>query len=112
MLRRFTLIRVHVDERPRIESTSTSSTAKYFATLRCLCFHLSKPANAASLLGEFAITNNGIRCRAGFFFAATRAGEAALFADGAAFAEEAAFADGAAFADKAAFADGVAFADE
>src|SRR5687768_11444637 len=106
MLRRFTLIRVHVDERPRIESTSTSSTAKYFATFRCFCFHLSKPANAASLLGEFAITNNGIRCRAGFFFAATRAGESAAFADEATFAEEAAFADETGFAEElAAFAD-------
>jgi hypothetical protein len=69
MLRRFTLMRVQVDERPRIESTSTSSAAKNFTTFRCLRFHLSNPASAASLFGEFAITSSGIRTRGDFFVA-------------------------------------------
>src|SRR5262245_8640974 len=34
--RRFTRMRVQVDDRPRMESTSTSSMAKYFATAGCL----------------------------------------------------------------------------
>ena len=67
MLRRFTLIRVQVEERPRIESTRTSSAARNFTTFRCLRFQRSKPAKAASLFGELAITNNGIRTRGDFF---------------------------------------------
>src|SRR5215470_18945164 len=59
-------MRVHVEDLPRIESTSTSSTASNLATLRCFFFHLSKPASAFSLSGELAITNNGIFTR-GFF---------------------------------------------
>ena len=45
--RRFTRMRVHVDDRPRMESTSTSSTARQFAISGCLFFHLSSPASAA-----------------------------------------------------------------
>src|SRR5262245_23057004 len=66
-LRRFTRILVHVDERPRIESTSISSTESSFATLRYFFFQRSSPASAASLSGEFAMINRGILTR---FFAA------------------------------------------
>ena len=53
-------MRVHVDDRPRIESTSTSSTARCAATSELRSFHRSRPASAASLLGELAITMSGI----------------------------------------------------
>jgi hypothetical protein len=75
-----TLIRVHVDERPRIESTSTSSTASSFATFGCFAFHRSNPSSAAFLSGELATTISGILVRfffAGVFFAAPRARDGA-----------------------------------
>src|ERR1700722_3637591 len=55
--------RVHVDERPRMESTSTSSTARRLAISVCLAFHRSRPANAAPLSGEFATVISGIFTR-------------------------------------------------
>ena len=51
-LRRFTRMRVHVDERPRMESTSTSSTASCAAASGWRAFQRSSPASAASLLGR------------------------------------------------------------
>jgi len=60
-------MRVQVEDRPRIESIRMSSTARNFATLRCLRFQRSRPASAASLLGELAITRSGIRTRGDFF---------------------------------------------
>src|ERR1700690_2549319 len=62
-------MRVHVDEEPRIESTNTSSTARRLAASACLLFHRSRPASAASLLGELATTSNGIFVRGAFFAA-------------------------------------------
>src|SRR2546421_10616462 len=56
-------MRVHVDDRPRIESISTSSAARRLAISGCLRFHLSKPAIASLLLGDFATTTNGILVR-------------------------------------------------
>src|SRR6202042_3357872 len=56
-------------EVPRMESTNTSSTARRPATSACLPFHLSSPASASSLLGEFATTIKGIFVRGGFFAA-------------------------------------------
>src|ERR1700736_662945 len=64
--RRFTRMRVQVDDLPRMESTSTSSTARRLATSACLLFHLSSPASAASLFGEFATTTSGIFVRGVF----------------------------------------------
>jgi hypothetical protein len=66
---RFTRMRVQVDERPRIESTSTSSGASFAATSGCRAFQRSSPASASALLGEFAITSSGMRARGAFFFA-------------------------------------------
>ena len=63
-------MRVQVDDRPRIESTSTSSTARNPAAWACLLFHLSRPASAAFLSREFATTTSGILVRGGFFVAA------------------------------------------
>src|SRR5205809_2656758 len=73
--RRLTRMRVQVDDLPRMESISTSSTARSVATSGCLLFHLSRPARAASLSGEFATTRSGalVRC----FFIAERAREGA-----------------------------------
>ena len=51
-------MRVHVDERPRIESTSTSSTASSFATFGYFAFQRSSPSSAAFLSGEFAMTTS------------------------------------------------------
>src|SRR5262249_3565792 len=68
-------MRVHVDDLPRIESMSTSSTAKCDAASGYFAFHRSKPASAASLLGEFAMTMSGI-----FDFRAPVADVAAFFA--------------------------------
>src|SRR5580693_3681525 len=62
-------MRVQVEEVPRIESTSTSSTAKSAATWAYLLFHLSRPASASSLMGEFATTIKGIFVRGAFFAA-------------------------------------------
>jgi hypothetical protein len=60
-------MRVHEeDDRPPMESTSTSSTARRLATSGCLPSHLSRPASAASLLGEFATTTRGIFVRRAF----------------------------------------------
>jgi len=56
-------MRVHVDDRPRIESTSTSSTARRPAIVACFVLHLSRPARAAALSGEFATTMRGIFVR-------------------------------------------------
>jgi hypothetical protein len=53
-------MRVHVDERPRIESTNTSSTASFDATSAYFAFQRSNPASASSVLGEFAIVMSGI----------------------------------------------------
>ena len=61
-------MRVHVDDLPRIESTSTSSTASKLAISACLAFHRSRPASAAALSGELATVINGIFTR-GFFIA-------------------------------------------
>src|SRR3984957_628774 len=69
-------MRVQVEDVPRIESTSTSSTARRAATGACFPFHLSRPANAASLSGEFATTIKGIFVR-GAFLAADLAREGA-----------------------------------
>src|SRR5258708_5414180 len=52
-----------------MESTSTSSTARSLAASGYLLFHLSRPASAASLSEEFAITRRGIFVRGGFFAA-------------------------------------------
>ena len=62
-------MRVQVDDRPRMESTSTSSVARRAAIWEYLLFHLSSPASAAALSGEFAITISGIFTRGGFFAA-------------------------------------------
>src|SRR5690242_13039182 len=59
-------MRVHVEDRPRMESTSTSFTARSLAASGYLLFHLSRPASAASLSGEFATTKRGIFVRGGF----------------------------------------------
>ena len=56
-------MRVQVDDLPRMESISTSSTARSAATSGCLLFHLSRPARAASLSGEFATTRSGALVR-------------------------------------------------
>src|SRR3984957_3671758 len=56
-------MRVHVDDLPRIESTSTSSTASKLAISACLAFHRSRPASAAALSGEFATVISGIFTR-------------------------------------------------
>src|SRR5580698_9588787 len=64
-------MRVQRDERPRIRSTRTSSTANSFATSVYLFFQRSRPASAASSLGEFAIVRRGALIRdalAGDFF--------------------------------------------
>src|SRR5207253_4464290 len=63
-LRRLTRMRVHVEDRPRIESTRTSSTANCFAASGFFFFQRSRPANALSLSGELATTINGIFVRA------------------------------------------------
>src|SRR5260221_14542197 len=60
-------MRVQVDDRPRMESTSTSSVARRAAIWEYLLFHLSSPATAAALSVEFAITISGIFTRGGFF---------------------------------------------
>src|SRR5580658_1103081 len=73
--RRFTRIRVQVDDRPRIASTNTSSTARNPAASAFLFFHFSRPASAACLSGEFATTTSGIFARG--FFAADLAREGA-----------------------------------
>ena len=67
-------MRVHVDERPRIESTNTSSMARCFAALACLLFQRSSPSSAACLSGELATTIRGIFVLGGFlaFDGATR----------------------------------------
>ena len=56
-------MRVHVDDRPRIESTRTSSTARCDAALGYFAFHRSSPARAASFFGELATTIRGIFVR-------------------------------------------------
>src|SRR5579875_1324387 len=58
--RRFTRMRVQVEDRPRMESTRTSSMASRAAVSGCLCFHRSRPASAASFEGELATTISGI----------------------------------------------------
>ena len=58
-LRRFTRMRVHVDERPRIESTSTSSTASSFAHFRILRLPPLEPRERRLLVGR--IRNNDQR---------------------------------------------------
>src|ERR1700729_3254967 len=68
MLRRLILIRVQEEDLPRMESTNTSSAANKTAACGWPIFHLSRPANAASLLGELAITISGALGR-GFFVA-------------------------------------------
>jgi hypothetical protein len=73
-LRRFTRTRVQVDDRPRIASISTSSTASRPATSGCLAFQRSRPASAASLLGELATTRSGILARGRFALPLARDG--------------------------------------
>jgi len=63
--RRLTRMRVHVEDRPRMESTRMSSMARRPATWAYLRFHLSRPSRAASLLGELATTMSGILVRDG-----------------------------------------------
>ena len=58
-------MRVQVDDRPLMESTRTSSTARSAAASGYLFFHRSRPARAASLSGEFATVRSGIFARAG-----------------------------------------------
>ncbi len=58
--RRLTRMRVQVDERPRMESTSTSSTARCAAASGCFAFQRSRPGSAASLSGELATMMSGI----------------------------------------------------
>src|SRR6478735_8639569 len=65
-LRRLMRMRVQVDDLPRMESTSTSSGASNAAASACLLFHLSRPASAAALSGEFAATISGIFVRGVF----------------------------------------------
>ena len=62
-LRRFTRIRVQVEDLPRIASTKISSGASSAATAACFSFHRSRPASAACLSGEFATTISGILIR-------------------------------------------------
>ena len=50
--RKFTRMRVHVEDRPRIESTSTSSTARSLAASPCLLFHRSRPCQRGALVGR------------------------------------------------------------
>ena len=52
-------MRVHVDDRPRIESMSTCSGLKSAVTSGYFSFQRSKPASAASLSGEFAMVMSG-----------------------------------------------------
>src|SRR3954469_9071999 len=59
-------MRVQVDDLPRMESTSTSSGASKAVTSGCWLFHLSSPASAAALSGEFATTISGIFTRCFF----------------------------------------------
>jgi hypothetical protein len=68
-------MRVQVEERPRIESTSTSSIASRAAASGCRVFQRSRPASAASLLGELATTTSGIFARGGFAAPRARDGE-------------------------------------
>ncbi len=56
-------MRVQVDERPRMASTSTSSIARCPAASGWRCFQRSRPASASSLLGEFATVTSGMRAR-------------------------------------------------
>src|ERR1700678_2783600 len=56
-------MRVQVEERPRIESINTSSTASNAAIEACFDFQRSSPASAASLSGELATTMSGILLR-------------------------------------------------
>ena len=49
--RRFTRMRVHVDERPRIESTSTSSSARSAAASGCRAFQRARPVERRGLVG-------------------------------------------------------------
>src|SRR5438132_1700298 len=57
-------IRVHVDERPRIESTSTSSTWSRAAASGWRAFHRSRPASASSLCAALATVMRGwVDCR-------------------------------------------------
>ena len=53
-------MRVQVDDLPRIESISTSSTASSLALSGYFSFHRSRPASANFLSGESAIVMSGI----------------------------------------------------
>src|ERR1700722_11776543 len=64
--RRFTRMRVHVEDRPRIESIKMSSSASSGETAGYFAFHRSRPARAASFCGEFAIVISGIFSRGAF----------------------------------------------
>src|SRR5204863_1086 len=57
--RRFTRIRVQVEERPRIESTSTSSIARCAAARGWRAFQRSRPASASSRCCALAIVISG-----------------------------------------------------
>ena len=72
-------MRVQVEERPRIESISTSSTARNLEIPACFCFQRSRPASAASLSGELAMTISGIFIRDGFFARDGATRETSLF---------------------------------
>src|SRR5438552_5507268 len=78
-LPRLIRMRVHVDDLPRMESTRTSSGASKAAASAYLLLHLSRPASAAALSGEFATTMSGILTR-GFFVVDFAAADFADFA--------------------------------
>ena len=63
-------MRVQVDERPRIESTSTSSTASCAGGLGMPRLPALEARERGLLVGEFATTSSGIFARGGFFGAA------------------------------------------
>src|SRR5438874_9773317 len=56
-------MRVQVEDLPRMESTRTSSGARNSTAPACRAFHRSRPARAATLSGELAITIKGILTR-------------------------------------------------
>src|SRR5437763_3520391 len=76
-------IRVQVDDLPRMESTRTSSGASNAAASAYLLFHLSRPASAAALSGEFVTTISGILMRGFFVFDLTAADFADFAREGA-----------------------------
>ena len=57
--RRLMRMRVQVEDRPRIESTRMSSSARSAAACACPFFHFSNPSRAAFLSEEFATVISG-----------------------------------------------------